>query len=698
MWNSPLPVEQAANLLDNAPMAIYVCSLHTYELLYANRMAKKLFFGSADTAGITCYQAAGLLEPCPFCRARELSVDGLLIREFRHPGTHRVYQLSGRAMDWDGKHAHIEYILDITDQKKEEDELKTLNAHLEATFSNLPCGLCVYRFNGTGITPVFNNPAFYDIMGYSDEHIATFQQESAFLNVHPEDLSLLQEKIQEMTGGCGAFQHTYRLWNDRVGEYRWVRLEGSAKKNSDDSKFLYGVYTDVSNQVCMERKLAETGERMRDIINAIPGGIASYQIEGNRLIPTYFSDGVAALSGHTREEYTELTRETALNAVYELDRERVLAAVKDAVHSGKQVELFYRMRHKDGGLIWIRLNGRRMGPCSDVNRFYVVFTGMSAEARLFQTIANETADGIYVIDKSNYDLLYINESKLLFAGSKNCTGQKCYEVLHGKSAPCAFCTLRDHAQDGLEHELPVDHTGSYYSIRFRETDWNGIPAYIKYVRDVTIEVQTRKEKERLEQYFQTVVKNLPGGVAVVRYDSNGGMTPEFLSDRFADMTGMTTEEAWELYKENAMAGVHPDDQASVRAQMNHYIASGENHCEIVYRLKKGDGDYLWVKNTLSLIRNEGEENRVYAFYHDMTKEREEQERIRQQYNDLILQHYRASDPNDLVVGHCNITKNLILEIIDHTDAGLLDTFGAVREGFFTGLSSLILDEESAAPS
>ena len=50
----------------------------------------------------------------------------------------------------------------------------------------------------------------------------------------------------------------------------------------------------------------------------------------------------------------------------------------------------------------------------------------------------------------------------------------------------------------------------------------------------------RKEKERLEQYFQTLVRHLPGGVAVVRYEKDGAMIPEFISDGFAAMTEMDT--------------------------------------------------------------------------------------------------------------------------------------------------------------
>ena len=45
------------------------------------------------------------------------------------------------------------------------------------------------------------------------------------------------------------------------------------------------------------------------------------------------------------------------------------------------------------------------------------------------------------------------------------------------------------------------------------------------------------------------------------------------------------------------------------------------------------------------------------------------------------------------MGHCNITQNRILEIIDRTGSNLLETFGTVREEFFMGLSSLVVDEQ-----
>lgn len=436
--------------------------------------------------------------------------------------------------------------------------------------------------------------------------------------------------------------------------------------------------------------IAKAQLELDHLVNSIPGGIASYQVKEGRFIPTYFSDGVPALSGHTREEFSEIVRENALNIIYESDRDRVLEAAGIALERGDVLDISYRIRHRDGKLIWIHLNGRRTGNVQGKMGFYAVFTGLSAETRLIQSIANETMDGVYVIDKKNYELLFVKESKALFAG-KDCIGQKCYAALHGRKAPCEFCTLKSHAPDGKAHDMAIEGTDRYYSTRFRDTDWNGIPAYVKYVQDVTEETRVQKEKERLEQYFQTLVKNLPGGVAVVRYNKDGSLVPEFLSDGFAAMTGMTLEEAWSLYQRDAMNGVHPDDRETVNVQMARFVDSQESHCEITYRLKKGDGTYIWVKNVLTMIHSEGGDKRVYAGYLDVTKERAQQELMRQQFNELIMQHYRTPGPNALIVGHCNITQNKILEIIDYTNSSLMQTFGEVREAFFTGIGSLVVD-------
>ena len=37
-------------------------------------------------------------------------------------------------------------------------------------FDSIPCGLCIYQIVNGQILPRFRNPAFYEILGYSDTH------------------------------------------------------------------------------------------------------------------------------------------------------------------------------------------------------------------------------------------------------------------------------------------------------------------------------------------------------------------------------------------------------------------------------------------------------------------------------------------------------------------------------------------------
>lgn len=268
--------------------------------------------------------------------------------------------------------------------------------------------------------------------------------------------------------------------------------------------------------------------------------------------------------------------------------------------------------------------------------------------------------------------------------------------------PELFSSMLKHFEEEAASEtawnqmFTFENTG-VCEVRGVAVSWSDEPAWLETFIELNglsaSLTQVQKEKEQLEQYFQTVVENLPGGVAVVRCETDGTLVPEYLSDGFAAMTGMTIAEAWQLYREDALNGVHPEDREVVSHDMAAYVASHQNHCEMIYRLRKGNGDYFWVKNTLSLIQNEGGDSRVYAVYHDLTREREEQARLRRQYNELILQHYRTPGPDALIVGHCNITRNLILDVLDYTGEDVLHRFGSVREQFFTGMSELVTDPE-----
>lgn len=443
---------------------------------------------------------------------------------------------------------------------------------------------------------------------------------------------------------------------------------------------------DITEQKQMEQELDH-------LVNFIPGGIVSCQVKEGRFIPLCFSDNIMAISGHTREEYNEIIKQDLLNLIHEADRKRVLEAAIKSIEQGTVLYLSCRVRHKNGQLIWIHLNGRRLGPLSDNVRFYAIFSVMSPERILFHNISNEVSDAVYVIAKDSYELLYANETNSIFSPEPGSLGKQCFAALRGKSAPCEFCSITKGIVAGEEHEKIEDGTERIFQVHYRETDWDGIPVYVKYMKDVTEEVQTRREKERLDIYFRSIVEQFPGGISMMVYGTDGTLKPEFISHGFAAMTQRTVEEARLLYEEDAFAGIHPDDVRENWDKLQHFLKNGKAPCELVTRMKRKDGSYFWVSSILSMLPSTDNVSRIYIVYTDITAMMEEKEQLRRRYEEQLLQHYHKPGANELILGHCNISRNKIVEIRDSTDSMLLKRFGIHRNLFFQGLSGLIIKDE-----
>ena len=315
---------------------------------------------------------------------------------------------------------------------------------------------------------------------------------------------------------------------------------------------------------------------------------------------------------------------------------------------------------------------------------------LAAELEMYREIADEAADTLCVVEQKSHKILYFHEAKKLILHTDGCVGRKCHEVFHGRVTPCPFCTLRD-GVPGEDREVESPCGQRLYRIRSRAMKWKGKPAFIQLLRDVTEEKAEWQKKKQLEEYFQTLADSLPGGVSVVHRQKDWIITPEYLSSGFADMTHTSLDQAWEIYRQDALGGVHPDDVERVKAELEEAFANIDRHYELTYRLLDGTDGYIWVSNTLTMLPDEDGGLRQYCYIRDITKEREEQERTRAQYKKLILQHYQEPGDNTLVLGHCNITQNKILEINDFTSSGCIKSLGMDRESLFTAISQMIMD-------
>ena len=556
---------------------------------------------------------------------------------------------------------------------------KKLNA--QDIINAIPGGVAIYK-----VSDIFETVYYSDgvpaLSGYSrDEYDLLIKQDAADL-IYQEDAAMVIRKIRQVLEAGKSASFEFRKQH-RDGHIVWVNVH--ARKIGEDGghPLLQCVFHNIS-------AFKQAREELAHVINSIPGGIAAYDFNDMQNPRRLFcSDGVAKLFGCSDAADLQHYAANPWSMVFKEDYQRVYDAFQHMFISSDTLDLSYRITRKDQVLEWVHLNGKAINGI-----FYAVFTGMSDEAKLFQQISNEAAQGIYVIDKKNHDLLYYNENVELFlTGKNNAWGKKCYTALHDKQTPCTFCPLSMIKNIEKPQELTFAN-GKSYEIRAKELEWNGLPAYTLFINDITDKITSSRKTEQLEQFYQTLVQNLPGGIAVIRFDmAKKQMLPEYISEGFAAMTGMSTDEAYALYKNDATAGVHPDDLDYIIGRLNQHLKKHLDTCESIYRLRKKDGSYIWIKNNSSLILSPNEIPLIYAVYSDITKEIAAQNKLRQKYNDLLLRQQNYPLSNEILSVYCDITANRILRIYDTTGIDPLQKFGFERQNFFKGLATLIESPE-----
>lgn len=101
------------------------------------------------------------------------------------------------------------------------------------------------------------------------------------------------------------------------------------------------------------KRLIEASRQELELLSDnIPGGaVARRRDAGHTLIR--ISTGLPELVGYSREEIQQQFQDAFLNLIYEDDRKNISAAFRHHQTEGDTLEVIYRLRHKDGGLLWV---------------------------------------------------------------------------------------------------------------------------------------------------------------------------------------------------------------------------------------------------------------------------------------------------------------------------------------------------------
>ena len=185
-----------------------------------------------------------------------------------------------------------------------------------------------------------------------------------------------------------------------------------------------------------------------------------------------------------------------------------------------------------------------------------------------------------------------------------------------------------------------------------------------------------------------------GGLAIVHYDKQSGVwLPKYISDGFAEMCGMTSQQLYQLYAHDAMAGVHPEDRVRLGAELREYLAQEKEDGEFIYRLVMADGSYLWVRNLMNTVVREDGKSYTYCSVRDITEELAKREQLRQQFRHLLSSYYHGLDANDLLAANFNLTQNKVIDAVNDRNKDLMYLLGESADEFVKFISQFIVSEK-----
>jgi PAS domain S-box-containing protein len=551
-------------------------------------------------------------------------------------------------------------VRNITSAKQAEMALRESKRRLAALLGNLP-GMAYRCRNDRDWTMEFVSEGCLALTGYPAADLMGNAKLSYANIIHPADREQVWAAVQQALAQRARFQLNYRI-HTAGGETRRVWEQGLGVYAQDGALLaLEGLALDVTQQQQAEENLRETNEYLDNLFNHANAPIIVWDpqfkitrfncafeaLTGRRadevigqslelLFPPESVAGSMALIRQTlagkRWETVEIaiqpragTARTLLwnsATLWKADGLTPVATIAQGQDITERQQAQAALRELNQHLEQ-RVAARTAELQTDITERRQTEAALRASEEKYRMLFESAADAILIADEAGKILaanqvaqvwLGYTAAELLTMGVADVNSAA--ESAHVKER---LAKLK--AQGQLHFETTLRRQdGSLFPIdaSARQIVWNGQPAVIAIIRDLT----ERRRAEAQLRKLQSAVEHSP--LAVIITDAQG--TIEYVNPRFATQTGFPTAEALGQNPHILSSGHHPRE---FFAGMWRTLLSGHHwHGEICNQRK--DGVLFWEATAIAPILDSADQlTHFVAIKEDITERRRLQEELRQ---------------------------------------------------------------------
>jgi PAS domain S-box-containing protein len=410
------------------------------------------------------------------------------------------------------------------------------------------------------------------------------------------------------------------------------------------------VVEDITDRKVAEEQLQRAAERAEIAQRAASAILYEITVKTGEI---YRSGLIKDLLGYSNEEI-EASATGWFALVHPGDLPQLDAAFNASLENASDLNLEYRVRHREGHWIWVAdharvvtdANGatdRIVGFVSDITKRRQIQASLEESEARFRLMADGIPNLIWVMDAAG-QLVFINEAYRKFCGisDQDVTQDGWQLVLHPD----------DKERYVSEYMRSVREQRDFYSqCRVRRADgaWRWIASYgtarfsaageflghVGSSPDIHDLVTAQEALRESEERFRQLAENMSQFAWMTRPDGH----IYWYNRRWFEYTGTTLEEmeGWGWQKVH-----HPDYVEGVTARFRRAVEAGEPW-EDTFPLRGADGNYRWFLSRAVPIRDHnGAIVRWFGTNTDVTHQLEIERDLRRANEDLEQFAYSAS--------------------------------------------------------
>ncbi len=225
--------------------------------------------------------------------------------------------------------------------------------------------------------------------------------------------------------------------------------------------------------------------------------------------------------------------------------------------------------------------------------------GIAASEELYRRLVGFLPDAVRVSCQGT--IVYVNDAAMRLFGAKTgdrLIGRKTAEFVvpeDKKAIDARRSVLRAKKAVPMEEQRRLRLDGSIVNVEVASigTTWQGRPANITVMRDITNRVRARAALADSEQRLAMVAQNIPGAAFQCVLHPNGRFSYSYVSPGVRHLFGLEPAEVMR----NGLClqrTIHPDDRGKIRAEFRR-SAERMSRFEGEMRVVAPDGTVRWVR-------------------------------------------------------------------------------------------------------